>query len=133
MDKLTKIKVGDSIGKWTVLKYSGLKITGDYISKDGKRKEIIKQKVYTCKCLCGAVKDVYEYNLRSGRSSGCKVCSDILKRKDYENLSRERKRQLMKVRMGKCIRACSEPLFRNCYCEKHYRESLEYQKRRYAK
>lgn len=39
-------------------------------------------------------------------------------------LSRERKRQLRRVKLGLCVRSCNEKIFKSGLCEKHYREAL---------
>lgn len=46
---------GQRFGAWTVLSYKG-------------------DRLWICRCSCGAVRDITGYNLRSGVSLGCRAC-----------------------------------------------------------
>ena len=60
-----KIKVGDVLGRWTVL-YEADR----YIDKRGK-----SYRVFHCRCECGLEKDVMLLHLNNGLSKSCKKCS----------------------------------------------------------
>jgi hypothetical protein len=55
--------IGSTIGKWTVILDGG--------------KNIHSQKLWTCKCTCGATKDIREDALNAGRSKSCKSCREL--------------------------------------------------------
>jgi hypothetical protein len=50
-----------------------------------------------------------------------------------KDVSRERKRQLRKVRAGLCLKAsCNEPIFKTERCKRHHDEMLAYLNKRNA-
>lgn len=134
---------GQQFGEWKVLKNKGRVTIGDYPQRYVPKtpKGILSQKenpltriyarVYLCKCSCGKRQDVISYNLISGDSTRCSRCSAISQQKPFEELSRERKRQLRRLRDGLCKRSCEGVVFKSGYCEKHYEEFREWQNNYY--
>lgn len=51
---------GKKVGKWTVLRYLG-------------------DSCWLCRCECGNEKPVVAYNLRNGKSNGCRKCGNKIK------------------------------------------------------
>ena len=62
--------VGRKINEWKILDY--------IITEKG-----IK---WVCECKCGRIKTQKVYNIKSGRSKMCKVCSGELRRKEKKEI-----------------------------------------------
>ena len=60
---VAKFIAGQQIGLWTVLRHAGSRR-----SASGQARHY-----WQCRCACGLVKNVNQYNLASGRSKGCLV------------------------------------------------------------
>jgi hypothetical protein len=54
---------GEIFGKWEVIDRAGSNKTN--------------QPMWKCRCQCGRIKDVNEYSLISGKSNGCRSCSNF--------------------------------------------------------
>lgn len=62
-----QIFIGQKFGKWTVIKYRGLKKSHPY---------------WRCQCECGVFKEITSQTLVRGKSTKCKKCSGIDHRVD---------------------------------------------------
>lgn len=60
--RLNTVEIGATIGRWTVVEKSHQTMTG---------KSRKKQAYWSCRCLCGAVRNVSQHSLRQGTSKSC--------------------------------------------------------------
>jgi hypothetical protein len=72
----------NAYGKWSVI--------------DGPVRGPNRRVMWLCRCTCGREKLVYEYNLLSGQSTGCRACSNLGKH-GYERATSEFSRRFAHV------------------------------------
>lgn len=56
---------------------------------------------YTCRCDCGRIKEVYKYDLFSGKSTQCRSCQ-VTESKTIHNLSHTKAHQVWKDMISRC-------------------------------
>lgn len=63
-------------------------VYGSWLVIDGPVRGPNDRTMWLCMCVCGKETLVYEYNLKSGKSTGCRACSNLGK-KGYERATSE--------------------------------------------
>lgn len=64
--------VGQTFGKWEVIKHLGVRESGKYISRGIEM--IMTTRYYLCRCSCGNEKEIPAGNLLGGKSKCCMDC-----------------------------------------------------------
>lgn len=64
--------VGQTFGKWGVVKHLGTRESSKYIDRGIER--TMTARYYLCRCRCGTEKEIPASNLLNGKSNGCKDC-----------------------------------------------------------
>jgi hypothetical protein len=65
--------VGETFGKWEVIKHLGTKTTSLYKDRGGIER-LMTMRFYLCRCSCGALNEIPVGNLLNKLSKGCKHC-----------------------------------------------------------
>lgn len=99
----------------------GLDFYGNWTVIGGPKKGPYGRIMWLCRCKCGKEKLVYEYSLNSGKSKGCRSCSNVGKR--YERATSEFSRKFSHVspKVREKLRKAAWSAIDRCTNENHPR------------